>query len=718
MKQKVITGNASDEYIVSYDSADQMSGGGGNDTLWGRAGDDQIQGNEGNDRLYGESGNDTLIGNQGDDRLNGGQGNDVYLYNRGDGKDTIENWDDSANNVDTIRFGEGIKAEEIQVIRRGNVWGWENHLILKLSESEQIVVENYFYEDGRSGHKLERIEFADGTSWDVEAVKQKVNATGFAPLVIDLDGDGLELISAIDSKVQVELDGKKQNIGWASSDDAVIAIDRNGDGQIDIQTETTFIHDKAGAQSDLEGLAGFDHNQDGQISAEDAVWAQLKTWQDQNGDGIAEQNEIKTLEQQNITRIDLQRQGSKVEKNGNTILGTTTAQMRDGTTKQIGDVVFNPVMDKIFMQAETKALSDELNGRTTASLVEQVSLVSIHQEQSVSTLNNEDRALAASLVEERGILPQPSGERGWLQVSVAEEQKTSSLLHLEQTNTHQTSGEMGGAEGEIHATQNLSQSSSTNLNATQTPATQNNTGELQFTEAELRAAFPLSYAAVKDAEQAKALGIDITPQPSKSKRGAQAVIDYYQAQEPKKTLTQSLIGLAKRMVGLESPDEKTKRINDANFFKMLIQFEDTCYMGIDKHGKPYNIPMLWKSSKYANPHYPIHLIEQEDRQAQLEEMFTRASNYPAYKAKMDQQAQAAEKNKAPPTQRELAEAETQRLHKQYASFMYERYSRLIASEQLGTSSAPLSAQTQFTSNQPSINTIAPMMGMGVDVKGK
>jgi len=83
---------------ISYPNADQISGGGGNDTLWGEGGSDRIwgdslidldpsqQGNDtidggdGYDCLYGQSLNDTLIVTPGDDYINGGSGDDQYSF--------------------------------------------------------------------------------------------------------------------------------------------------------------------------------------------------------------------------------------------------------------------------------------------------------------------------------------------------------------------------------------------------------------------------------------------------------------------------------------------------------------------------------------------------------------------------------------------------------------------------------------------------------------
>jgi hypothetical protein len=66
---------------------DYVSGGAGNDTLYGWTGDDTVDGGVGNDSILGNGGNDSLSGDAGDDTLLGGEGADTI--SGGDGDDTI-----------------------------------------------------------------------------------------------------------------------------------------------------------------------------------------------------------------------------------------------------------------------------------------------------------------------------------------------------------------------------------------------------------------------------------------------------------------------------------------------------------------------------------------------------------------------------------------------------------------------------------------------------
>jgi hypothetical protein len=134
----VTGGDGSDTMINNTDLGAKVSGGGGNDSIWGGfagdfisgdAGDDTIVGRGGNDALDGGDGNDSVFGAAGDDTLTGGAGTDSLaggdgrdLATGGDGNDSLfggaGNDDlrgDAGNDglfggtgKDTLRGGDGI----------------------------------------------------------------------------------------------------------------------------------------------------------------------------------------------------------------------------------------------------------------------------------------------------------------------------------------------------------------------------------------------------------------------------------------------------------------------------------------------------------------------------------------------------------------------------------------------------------------------------------
>ncbi|WP_319002999.1 calcium-binding protein [Quatrionicoccus australiensis] len=146
-----------------------LIGSAGSDTLQAWSGENAtLRGLEGNDNLYGSDGNDTLNGGGGNDVLQGSKGNDVYLFNLGDGQDTIYDADSRVGNLDTLQFGAGITASNISLECRGS------NLVMRIQgTNDQLTVQSW-RED--SCYRLERVAFADGTSWDKAYLQGLVSA--------------------------------------------------------------------------------------------------------------------------------------------------------------------------------------------------------------------------------------------------------------------------------------------------------------------------------------------------------------------------------------------------------------------------------------------------------------------------------------------------------------------------------------------------------------
>jgi Ca2+-binding RTX toxin-like protein len=135
----------------------------------GGEGADVMTGTAGNDTILGSGGNDIIDGNAGDDLLSGGAGNDIYLFGRGSGMDRILGRHGGVTNRDIVQMGPEISTSDIRVTRD------LNDLILTVSgTADSLVVSNYFDSDAVYGYQVEEIVFADGTRWDIAAVKAMV----------------------------------------------------------------------------------------------------------------------------------------------------------------------------------------------------------------------------------------------------------------------------------------------------------------------------------------------------------------------------------------------------------------------------------------------------------------------------------------------------------------------------------------------------------------
>ncbi|MEM1146273.1 MAG: Ig-like domain-containing protein [Pseudomonadota bacterium] len=184
---------------------------------------------------------------------------------------------------------------------------------------------------------------------------------GVKPLVIDMDGDGLELINPYHSPIEIDGDGDgaHDRMGWVSSDDAFLALDRNGDQMISAPSEILFDQDLPGAQTGVEGLRAYDSNGDAWLDAGDARFGEFMVWQDRNSDGLSTSDELRSLTDVGIRRIALTRQDDTFSSDGplgNTVFGQAALIWEDGRTGMIGDVELRALSGNLEEQKITEQM--------------------------------------------------------------------------------------------------------------------------------------------------------------------------------------------------------------------------------------------------------------------------------------------------------------------------------------------------------------------------
>lgn len=165
---------------------------------------------------------------------------------------------------------------------------------------------------------------------------------GCFPVVVDTGDDGIDLVKPEDSRMFADIngDGWRDQIGWVSSSDALLAYDANHDGVINHANEISFTSYLPGARTDLEGLAAFDSDGDGTLSRADAQWDQFGLLQDRNGNGVQDDGEWVALQAAGVSSINLSSDGLVRENNGNVVLGQTTVAYTDGSARTAADVMF------------------------------------------------------------------------------------------------------------------------------------------------------------------------------------------------------------------------------------------------------------------------------------------------------------------------------------------------------------------------------------------
>ena len=175
-----------------------------------------------------------------------------------------------------------------------------------------------------------------------------------SPLVVDLDGDGVETTTTEDgTHFDHDNNGFAEKTSWVGKDDGLLVRDINGNGQIDDGTElfgnNSVLSNGQKAANGFEALKDLDSNNDGVFNSSDTAWNQVNVWKDSNQNGKVDEGELLTLEQAEIENIDLNYQNSNaVDTNGNTVGQIGSFDKENGTQGNISDIWFNTdLMDTV-----------------------------------------------------------------------------------------------------------------------------------------------------------------------------------------------------------------------------------------------------------------------------------------------------------------------------------------------------------------------------------
>ncbi len=206
-------------------------------------------------------------------------------------------------------------------------------------ENLQNALQNFSSKIGASDTNVNNISLTlnDGTS-DSNIESRNI----VAPIVLDLDGDGIEYSNIAENNVlfDVDDDGNLERTAWVGADDGLLVYDYDQDNQINKADEISFVGYRQGAKTDLEGLLAFDSNNDQKLDKYDEHWLQFKVWQDVNQDGVSDEGEIFTLDELGITEISLESDNNYQEIGDVVEYGQASYKIADGKQHKLGDAGF------------------------------------------------------------------------------------------------------------------------------------------------------------------------------------------------------------------------------------------------------------------------------------------------------------------------------------------------------------------------------------------
>jgi hypothetical protein len=205
-------------------------------------------------------------------------------------------------------------------------------------------LQSLFDGSGESISQASQSNFSIQLEFEFESIEiQAGQIQASDPIVLDLDGDGFEFTDvARGADFDLLANGQRQRTAFVTGGDALLALDRNGNGHVDDGAE--LFGDQRGAANGFEELRKLDSNQDGVIDKQDERYDDLRLFRD-NGNGRTEHGELLRLREAGVSSIDLDYANrDEAASGGNRLAQIASFRHADGRIGKVADALLNLIV--------------------------------------------------------------------------------------------------------------------------------------------------------------------------------------------------------------------------------------------------------------------------------------------------------------------------------------------------------------------------------------
>jgi Ca2+-binding RTX toxin-like protein len=288
-----------------------------------------------------------------------------------------------------------------------------------------------------------------------QSARETISLQWLKVITVDLGGDGIQKVDLpgnvgtdLESlrtqrvtRFDVDGDGYKEATQWIAPSEAILCIDRSGNGLVDNGSEIFNSGDTPFDQHGLGELSYYDANGDGLITEADPVYAQLRLWLDLDSDGSVGECELFDLR--------LRAVHAKPENQSNPLLVNMAVtaidlknlamQFADGSSASLSEtsLLAHRMGLKITLDEKTANLNVEHENGLRENFITLVQDMSLLQELDNPNIDSKRKIELEELAKRYGLNPQASEFKSVLKSLIASGEhlgKQDTVIYFSDTN--------------------------------------------------------------------------------------------------------------------------------------------------------------------------------------------------------------------------------------------------------------------------------------------